>query len=99
MLGETEKDIDLLVEQIATHERAFVQVKSAATPAVLEDYVERFRAYSGADRMVFACHSPSPALAKLRPEAADHVDLWFAETLAQKAISSGLFDWLIARVR
>lgn len=99
VLGETEKDIDLLVEQIATGERAFVQVKSTATPAVLDDYIERFRAYAGADRMVFACHSPSPALAKRCAEARDHVDLWFADTLARKAVRAGLFDWLIERVR
>ncbi|MFZ2029684.1 MAG: restriction endonuclease [Vitreimonas sp.] len=99
VLGETEKDVDLLVEQIATNERAFVQVKSSATPAVLDDYIERFRAYPGVDRMVFACHSPSPALIARAAAATERVDLWLADTLAQKAVRAGLFDWLIEQAR
>lgn len=99
VLGETEKDVDLLVEQIATGERAFVQVKSSATPAVLDDYIDRFRAYPGVDRMVFACHSPSTALTAHKATPPAGADLWFAETLAHKAVRAGLFDWLIERVR
>ncbi len=99
VLGETEKDIDLLIEQIATNERAFVQVKSRAAPDVLDDYIERFRAYGGADRMVFACHSPTPALIARAAAATERVDLWLADTLAQKAVRAGLFDWLIEQAR
>jgi hypothetical protein len=97
VLGETEQDIDLLIEQIATGERAFVQVKSRATPAVFNDYVERFRAYEGCSRMFFVCHSPSAALSTATPP--DSVDLWGIEAIADKALRAGLFDWLIERVR
>jgi hypothetical protein len=97
VLGESEKDIDLLIEQIATGERAFVQVKSRATPAVFDDYVERFRSYPGCSRMFFVCHSPSPALRATTPPA--NVDFWGIETIAEKALRAGLFDWLIERAR
>jgi hypothetical protein len=64
---------------------------------VLNDYVDRFRAYPDCDRMVFACHSPSPALAAHAP--IDKVQLWLADALAAKALHAGLLDWLIERVR
>lgn len=97
VLGETEADLDLLIEQIATGERAFVQVKSRATPETLERYVTLFRARTDMTRMFFVCHSPSPALRKKAPPA--DVDLWFAEALADKAIRAGLFEWLVQRIR
>jgi hypothetical protein len=99
VLGETEKDIDLMVEQIATGEKAFVQVKSAATPAVLADYIERYRAYGDVQRFVLACHSPSSALARQADDQPADIALWLTDTLARKAIRAGLFDWLIERVR
>ncbi len=99
VLGETEKDIDLMVEQIATGEKAFVQVKSAASPAVLADYIERYRAYGDVQRFVLACHSPSSALARQADDQPADIALWFADTLARKAVRAGLFDWLIERVR
>lgn len=83
--------------EIATQERAFVQVKSAATPAVLDKYIDCFRTHAGVDRMVFACHSPSRALERRCAGAPERVDLRFADTLAQKAVRAGLFDWLIER--
>lgn len=97
LLGETQADIDLLAEQPLTGERAFVQVKSSATPAVLDDYMERFASWSDCDRFFFVCHSPSTALAK-RVDA-PNVELWFAEEIAAKTVRAGLFDWLIERVR
>jgi hypothetical protein len=47
------KDIDLALEQPATGERAFVQVKSRADSSVFSDYIERFRADPTNDRMLF----------------------------------------------
>lgn len=98
VLGETEADADLLLEQIATGERAFVQVKSRATPAVLEDYIARFKARGDCGRMFFICHSPSPALAK-QANGYAAIDLWLGDSLAAKALRAGLFDWIVDRVR
>jgi len=41
--GETLADVDLIMEEPTTGERAFVQVKSKATQAILDDYLDRFR--------------------------------------------------------
>ncbi|HVY88320.1 MAG TPA: restriction endonuclease [Hyphomonadaceae bacterium] len=97
VLGETQADVDLIIEQTATGERAFVQVKSRATPVVLQDYIERFREYGDCDRMFFVCHSPA---GKLRVHSVPAgVEMWFAETVAQKAVRAGLFEWVVERVR
>jgi hypothetical protein len=97
VLGETQADVDLIVEQTATGERAFVQVKSRATPAIFQDYVNRLREYGDCDRMFFICHSPQ---GRLRQDACPpDVEMWFADTVARKAIRAGQYDWLVQRVR
>ena len=92
-LGGSMPDVDLCVIQAATSERAFVQVKSRASQAVLDDYVMRFAA-SGLDRMFFVCHSPETDLI-----ASDRrVHIWTNRELAVRVNMAGLFEWLIARV-
>lgn len=94
--GSDQADTDLVLEQAVTGERAFVQVKSRATGAVLVDYVERFRASAGFDRLFFVCHSPSGALP-------DHhepgVHVWLGDRLAEQAVRAGLLPWLIEKSR
>lgn len=97
VLGETQADVDLVVEQTATGERAFVQVKSRATPTVFQDYIDRFREYGDCSRMFFVCHSPNGKLRQFT--SSPDVELWFSDTVAKKAIRAGLFEWLIQRVK
>ena len=94
-VGGTQKDTDLLLQQPATGERAFVQVKSKANQAVLDDYVEMFRASGVYDRMFFVCHSPSGALTK--PDD-DGIHMLTGPSLAAMVINAGLLDWLSERV-
>ena len=94
-VGKGLADVDLLMEQPTTGETAFVQVKSRASQAVLDDYIERFRA-SGYDRFFFVCHSASGRLA-LPDEPGLH--LFEGEALADAAVKNGLFDWLVERSR
>ena len=42
-VGENLTDVDLILEQPTTGERAFVQVKSKASQSTLDDYIGRFR--------------------------------------------------------
>lgn len=93
-LGGAMRDADLIVQQPVTGERAFVQVKSAATQSVLDDCIKRFRGYSGYPRMIFACHKPAGVLSTDRAD----VMIWTGRGLAQAASRNGLFDWLIDRV-
>ena len=92
-VGGTMADIDLIMEQPTTGERAFVQVKSEAGQAVLDDYIARFRA-SGCDRFFFVCHS---AQGSLTLPAEKTLHLFEGPRLADAAVKNGLFDWLIER--
>jgi len=95
-LGGSLKDIDLILEQPLTGERASVQVKSAADQSVLNACVAAFEANASASRFFFVCHSPrsalSPSTSGDRP-----VDVWTIERLASAAVDQGLTDWLIER--
>ena len=93
-LGGLQKDLDLILEQAATGERAFVQVKTGTDQSVLTDYAARFDADPGFDRMFFVCHSPRGELAA---SASKPIHIWTGETTARQAIAAGLFDWLIKK--
>ena len=82
-VGETQADVDLVVEQPSTGETAFVQVKSKAGPSVLRDYIDRFRRSGTHDRLFFVCHSPTGALS-VDGETGLHV--WAGDRLADAAV-------------
>jgi hypothetical protein len=88
-------DVDLVLRQPLTAETAFVQVKSRASQKIVDDYVDRYRSSGAYDCMFFVCHSPR---GQLRVDGPD-IHLWLGATLAEAAISAGLFDWLIERSR
>jgi hypothetical protein len=90
-VGGVQKDVDLVLEQPASGEKAFVQVKSKAGQAVLDDYVDRFRCSGTHQRMFFVCHSPKGALSA---EGDARLHIWAGDRLADAAVRAGLFDWL-----
>jgi hypothetical protein len=93
-LGRTEKDADMVLEQVTTNETALVQVKSTASQRVLDDYIERFDANPTWTRMFFVCHAPKGSLdAGGRRE----IRIVTGEELAEMTVRTGLFDWLLAR--
>ena len=57
-VGGSMKDIDMLIEQPLTRERASVQVKSAADQRTLDINIAAFEASKVASRFFFVCHSP-----------------------------------------
>ncbi len=93
-VGGTQKDVDLILEQPTTGEKAFVQVKSKAGQAVLDDYIDRFRRSGTYQRMFFVCHSPKGPLST-DDDARLHI--WAGDRLADAAVRAGLFDWLTER--
>jgi hypothetical protein len=95
-LAAGEVDIDLLLDNPVTREVAWVQVKSAAGQAVLDDYVERFRRDGSAQHFFFVCHSPAGVL---QAPAEPRIHIWVGPELARAALSAGLFDWLVERTR
>jgi hypothetical protein len=94
-LGGTLADADAYVEQLATGERAMVQVKSRADQAVLDDTMARAE-HNGCDRLFFLCHSPEGSLAA---EGAAQVHVWAGRKLAEKVVAAGLTSWVVAQVR
>lgn len=94
VLGGTMADIDLLIEQPTIGETASVQVKSRASQAVLDDHMAYFT-LSGLPRTFVICHSPDGALSTSQ---APGVHLSTGDHLAEVAVKSRLFEWLMDRV-
>jgi hypothetical protein len=93
-VGGTQKDVDLILEQPTTGEKAFVQVKSKAGQAVLDNYVDRFRRRGADEQWFFVCHSPKGAL---NADDESRLHVWAGDRLADAAVRAGLFDWLTER--
>ena len=94
-LGGLQKGTDLVLQQTATGERAFVQVKSGSDQATLSRYVLDFESDPGFDRMFFICHSPKGALTAGPSSKPVHV--WSGQATARQAIAAGLLDWLVQK--
>ena len=93
-LGGYQADIDLAVEQSLTGERAFVQVKSAASAKVLDVTIQAFDKSGVFDRCYFVCHSPHGELLSTRPD----VSVWTSAEIADHALRAGLARWVLERV-
>ena len=95
-LGEGEVDIDLLLDDPSTNETAWMQIKSSASQATLDDYLERYGRDGTAEHFYFTVH---PLKGSLSLPAERGLHLWAGERLARAAIAAGLLDWLIERTR
>lgn len=93
-VGGSQKDIDIELQDLATGEIAFVQVKSRASQRTLRDYIERYRAHGRYSRMFFVCHSPKGELSAGEDES---IFVWTRRALADMAVRAGLFDWLVEK--
>lgn len=93
-VGRTQKTVDLELILPSTAERAFVQVKSQATSAALNDYVARLAEADAYDRMFFVWHTgditeeSSPA----------GVILLGPRKLSRMVLDAGLSSWLREKV-
>jgi len=99
-LGRTQADIDLALEHPATGERAFVQVKSAASQSVLNNYLKRCLDNGTYDHFFFVCHSPKGTLSideQIEIDEGIKTHVWSGADLATMAIDAGLIDWLMQK--
>lgn len=94
VLGKTDKDLDLDLLAPVTGRRAFVQVKSSATVATLEQSIAAFRAATDFDEMYFVVHTADSSLRERSEEGLTIIDL---PKLAELVVSAGLVDWLITK--
>ncbi|WOF43285.1 restriction endonuclease [Sphingopyxis indica] len=93
-VGRTQKTVDLELILPSTAERAFVQVKSQASRAALEDYRERLADAEAYDRMFFVWHSGNIS----EDLDANGVILLGPTRLARMIVDSGLTSWLREKV-
>ena len=96
VLGKDQPDVDMVLDHRTSQQTAWVQVKTSASQAELDDYLQRFSLDGSYDHFYFVCSNPSASL-KIAPDP--HLHLWAGAHLATAAIDAGLFDWLIARTR
>jgi hypothetical protein len=96
VLGKDQPDVDMVLDHRTSRQTAWVQVKTGAGQAELDDYLERFRLDGTCDRFYFVCSNPKGPL-KL-PDG-NNLDLWAGPSLAGAAIDAGLLDWLMERTR
>lgn len=95
-LGGATEGVDVEVENVATGEIAFVQVKSVAGQDVLDDYVRRFgERRERYHRMIFAVHTPRGTL---KPPPEQPVQLWTGDDIAKLVVRLGLGEWVAARL-
>ena len=95
-VGGVSEGIDLEVENITSDEVAFVQVKSTAGQATLDDYLARYDDRRGRyHRMIFVVHSPKGALAAPSDPS---VSVWEQDAIAHRVVKLGLADWVAARL-
>lgn len=94
LLGGTQKDIDLDLENAATGERAFVQVKCEASPAVIAGVRESFaeaRSRGAYARLFLVSQSIDPAEIDAAPDEV----VWGAAAIAAQVVDAGLGGWLM----
>lgn len=93
-VGRTQKTVDMELVLPSTAERAFVQVKSQATAASLDDYVARLSHNDAYDRMFFVWHTGDLA------EECDlgGVTLLGPHKLSRMVLDAGLSSWLREKV-
>jgi hypothetical protein len=95
-LGGSTADVDAQVENRASNEVAFVQVKSKADQGVFEEYIERFQAQRDRyARMIFAVHKPQ---GPLTVPTGLPVQVWHRDRIADLVVRLGLGVWLEKRV-
>jgi hypothetical protein len=94
VIGKDQIDVDLILSQPLLGETAWVQIKSTASQAGLNDYLGRFQRDGSCERFFFVCHSAAGPLT-LPPQPGLH--LLAGQRLSDAAIDAGLLDWLIER--
>ncbi len=80
----------------STGERAFVQVKSKTTPALLAKYIGDFRADGSYDKMFYVYHTAVGHIESDEDE--DGVFVLGPDKFAELVQDAGLSNWLIRKV-
>jgi len=96
VLGETNKDVDLELEEPLTREKYQVQIKARASLKEFRDCAATFSP-GFFRRFYFVVHSPSDELARFESDDPS-VSLIRVNELAEMVVRAGLVDWLTTKV-
>lgn len=95
-LGKTQKTVDIEMVLPTTGERAFVQVKSAASKVELTDYLARLKETALFDKMFFVWHTGE--VGEIAEADKANVLLVGPALLARMVFEAGLTSWLRDKV-
>lgn len=94
VVGKTQKTIDLALYHPITEERAVVQIKCQSNLEEFKKYKNKFIEMTEYDKFFYIAHTPDSALSKYQTEESN-INLYFADKVAELAINSGLFNWIL----
>ncbi|MDD5626245.1 MAG: hypothetical protein PHG83_03700 [Patescibacteria group bacterium] len=97
VVGKTTKLIDLAIFHPITEEKAVVQIKCQTNVAEFNKYKKIFTNMTDYDRFFYVAHTPQGDLEKYINDV-DNLNLYFSDKIAELAINSGLFDWVLKKV-
>ncbi len=97
VVGKTQKSIDLAIFHPITGESAIVQIKCQTDLAEFNKYKKIFTGMTDYDRFFYVAHTPQGSLEKYIKDI-DNLNLYFSDKIAELAINSGLFDWILKKV-
>jgi hypothetical protein len=97
VVGKVQKLIDLAIFHPVTEERAVVQIKCQTNLNEFNKYIETFAGMTEYHRFFYVAHTPQGDLEKYKNHA-DNLIFYDSEKIAELAINSGLFDWILKKV-
>ncbi len=97
VVGKTQKSIDLAIFHPITGESAIVQIKCQTDLVEFNKYKKIFSGMTDYDRFFYVAHTPQGDLEKYINDV-DNLNLYFSDKIAELAINSGLFDWILKKV-
>jgi len=97
VVGKTQKSIDLVIFHPITGESAIVQIKCQTNLAEFNKYKKIFSGMTDYDRFFYVAHTPQGDLEKYINDV-DNLNLYFSDKIAELAINSSLFDWILKKI-
>jgi hypothetical protein len=99
VIGKAIKTIDLSLLHPLSNEKLFVQIKSAASLNIYQEWKKEVKV-EGSDftEYYFTVHSPTEDLKSFEETETETYTLWREKEISEMVIRFGLIDWLLQKV-